>query len=247
MKTEIYVATHKEYTFPNIPEYIPIHVGKVLTDLELNIQGDDTGDNISYLNKSFCELTALYWMWKNSNADILGLVHYRRYFEGEEIFLDKYFILNNLDKDVLSESSVIIAEKERFLRVRKKILGFKSKKYITIEEQYCENHFSRDWSILRGVLEKLYPQYIVSFDFVAQSPCGLSPYNMLLAHRKVFNAYCEWLFSILFEVKKYIDLDQYDAYQSRVFGFMAERLLNIYFFHHRKNLNILYEKVVMID
>ncbi|WP_411670717.1 DUF4422 domain-containing protein [Acinetobacter baumannii] len=79
MKTEIYIATHKAYTFPDIPEYIPIHVGKALTELDLNIQGDNTGENILNLNKSFCELIALYWMWKNSDAHIVGLAHYRRY------------------------------------------------------------------------------------------------------------------------------------------------------------------------
>ena len=80
MKTEIYIATHKDYNFPQIAGYIPIHVGKDLTDLNLGIIGDNTGDNISSLNPNFCELTALYWMWKNSSADYLGLIHYRRFF-----------------------------------------------------------------------------------------------------------------------------------------------------------------------
>lgn len=77
MKTEIYIATHKDYSFQQ--KKIPIHVGKDLTDLNLGIIGDNTGDNISSLNPNFCELTALYWMWKNSSADYLGLIHYRRF------------------------------------------------------------------------------------------------------------------------------------------------------------------------
>ena len=80
MKTEIYIATHKKTSFPKSDDYIPIHVGKNLSEVDLGIIGDDTQSNISYLNKSFCELTALYWIWKNSKAENVGLVHYRRYF-----------------------------------------------------------------------------------------------------------------------------------------------------------------------
>ncbi len=83
---KIILVTHKEYDFPNAKYYIPIQVGKALSSHKLNIQGDDVGDNISIKNSSFCELTALYWVWKNNfigDSDYVGFVHYRRYFSGE--------------------------------------------------------------------------------------------------------------------------------------------------------------------
>ena len=60
MKIEIYIATHKAYEFPQIDSYIPIHVGKEKAKVDLGILGDNIGENISTLNPSFCELTALY-------------------------------------------------------------------------------------------------------------------------------------------------------------------------------------------
>ena len=82
-RVKILVACHK--ADPNIIKndiYFPIQVGKSLnSELDLGFQCDDTGDNISDKNGSYCELTALYWAWKNiKNVDYIGLCHYRRYF-----------------------------------------------------------------------------------------------------------------------------------------------------------------------
>ena len=62
--------------------YMPLQVGKALSDVDLGVQGDDEGDNISTKNPNYCELTGLYWAWKNlKDADYIGLAHYRRYFD----------------------------------------------------------------------------------------------------------------------------------------------------------------------
>lgn len=82
MKIVMIVAAHKAYRMPEDPMYLPLHVGKAGKSLELGFQGDDTGDNISEKNPEYCELTGLYWAWKNLDADYIGLSHYRRYFRG---------------------------------------------------------------------------------------------------------------------------------------------------------------------
>lgn len=80
--TKILVCCHTNDIYKSDEQYFPIHVGKEISDKIINIQGDNTGDNISDKNKSFCELTGMYWAWKNlPKSDYIGLCHYRRYFD----------------------------------------------------------------------------------------------------------------------------------------------------------------------
>ena len=76
---KVIVATHKEYQMPTDSMYLPLHVGAEGKD-SFGYQRDNEGENISNKNPYFCELTGLYWAWKNLKSDYIGLVHYRRYF-----------------------------------------------------------------------------------------------------------------------------------------------------------------------
>ena len=78
-KIKIIVATHKKYKMPEDEIYMPVHVGKKGKE-SIGFIGDDEGENISEKNPYFCELTGLYWAWKNVNAEYVGLCHYRRHF-----------------------------------------------------------------------------------------------------------------------------------------------------------------------
>ena len=64
-KLKILVATHQKDILFNDDIYMPIQVGKSLSNTDFGIQGDNTGDNISAKNPYYCELTSLYWAWKN--------------------------------------------------------------------------------------------------------------------------------------------------------------------------------------
>lgn len=92
MKLKILVATHKPCMIPADEDYQLIHCGRALSNLspevlnwmKVNTIGDDTGENISTLNPYYCELTAIYWAWKNyekiGDPESIGFCHYRRYF-----------------------------------------------------------------------------------------------------------------------------------------------------------------------
>ena len=84
----MFICAHKPFTPPEGDMYVPLQVGSALGE-DLGMTRDDSGDNISTRNKSFCELTGIYWIWKNVTCDIAGICHYRRYFVYEDDFLKK--------------------------------------------------------------------------------------------------------------------------------------------------------------
>lgn len=127
-RISILVATHKAYLFPENDIYIPIQVGKVLVAQDLGILSDSEGENISDKNPTFCELTALYWAWKNGifeKNDYVGLVHYRRYFKGEYPFLKNKYILSekNIQED-LSQVDCLVPKKGNII-LKRSILTIK--------------------------------------------------------------------------------------------------------------------------
>lgn len=208
MNTEIWVVTHKKYKEIDDKLYKTIHVGRSLSQ-ELGYTGDNTGDNISDKNKYYCELTGMYWLWKNHDCDIIGICHYRRFFLENERLLTKEYI-----EDILKNYDIIIPHSEFVLQDSVK------------DQYYCE-HCKNDWLICKQVILEKYPEYIMAFKQMENSRL-LTICNMLITRKEIYDRYCEWLFNILFEVEKRIDFDNKDDYQKRVMGFLSERLLKVW-------------------
>ena len=119
MKAVILVATHKAYPMPSDSLYLPIHVGKELSHEELSYSSDNTGDHISAKNPNYCELTALYWAWKNLEADYIGLAHYRRHFSVRRPFPlceDKfpYILTSDEAAALLKEYDILLPKKRNY-------------------------------------------------------------------------------------------------------------------------------------
>ncbi len=219
MDIKILVATHKKYWMPDDKVYVPLHVGREGKQ-DLGYIGDNTGDNISSKNANYCELTGLYWAWKNLDCEYIGLCHYRRYFGkigrwNKYVRSEKERILSREELEVLLEDSdIILPEKYSF-------------NDSTVGKQYEQAHKWQDMLEVRKIISEMYPEYLKSFDDTMNSS-EAHFLNMFVTKKVIFSEYCEWLFSILFELEKRIDISLYDSYQSRIYGFLSERLFNVW-------------------
>ncbi|WP_036608835.1 DUF4422 domain-containing protein [Oribacterium sp. P6A1] len=194
-----------------------IQVGCTLTDERLAecTEYDNIGDNISNLNRQFCELTGLYWIWKNSKEDIVGLEHYRRHFTLEDDWFDKML--------------------ERNIDVILPVLLYV---HPSIAENYRGRHEKKVWDAMMSVLRRQPEVYDSAMDFFENTGC-YSPCNMIIARRDVLNDLCEWLFPIVFEVAGRIgQID--NIYQNRYPGFLSERLITFFFYHNANKYKVVY-------
>ena len=230
-KIKIYIAAHKEAEFPKKDIYVPIQVNAATREKFTEVT-DDTKDNISIKNPNYCELTATYWIWKNDKSDIVGLTHYRRYFFGSSVkslddVLDKEDILK-----ILNDYDIIVPQKTYFI------------KYKNMKTAYEKFHHKEDWLECRKIIGEKYPDYLDSFDYV-EVQRKFYAWNMFISSKKIFDSYYAWLFDILFELERRIDISDYDDYNKRIFGFLSERLFNVWL--HEQRLRIKEVPVYNID
>lgn len=192
---------------------IPIQAGAALTDIKIAKVSDDTGDNISLKNPKYCELTALYWIWKNDMADYVGLSHYRRHFDLTE---------ESIERLMKSDIDIVLTIP---------ILNFPN-----VKAAYENDHVKRDWDVMIEAIKELFPDYY-NTAITVQNGIYYYAYNMFISRRHILNEYCEWLFAILDYCEKKCEPKR-DKYQNRFLGFLAERLMTIFFIHNKERWKI---------
>lgn len=221
MDLKIITIQHKKYFIPSDDIYYPVYVGNQNST-------DNTGINISSKNRYYCELTALFWAWKNLQFDYLGLCHYRRYFIKSKFhfFLNKTNSILSRDyfENILKHYDIILPIKERFL-------------LDTVRSQFIREHGQNELNITEQIIRKIYPEYIDVF-IKTLNKHSLYICNMFIANKYIVNKYCTWLFNILFMLET-----SGIVLQDRIFGFLAERLFNVWLC--KENLKI--KEVEMIN
>ena len=216
---KIIIASHKKYQVPEDSIYLPVYVGAEGKE-DIGFQKDNSGENISEKNPYFCELTGLYWAWKNLDADYYGLVHYRRYFTCKTFIPkkeeDKFkIVLNREEVEKLLDETDIILPKQRNYYIE------------TIYNHYKHTMYVEPLDEAGNILKEKYPEYYPEFKKL-KTKKKMHAFNMFIMKKEYFNEYCTWLFDILFELEKRIDYKKYDTFHSRFFGRVSERLLDIW-------------------
>ena len=199
--------------------------------LDLGWEKDNSGDNISRLNPGYCELTGLYWGWKNLRADYLGLVHYRRHFCLRKKSRDPF-------KNILTGAQLRPLLKQYWVFVPKKRRYFIE----TLYSHYAHTHYAEHLDATREVIAERCPEYLPSFDRIMQRRYG-HMFNMMIMRRDFMDEYCEWLFGILFALSEKIGDTELSFYQGRYFGRVSEIILNVWLDHQITSSRIPKERI----
>lgn len=220
-RIRIAVAAHRPYRMPSEPMYLPLHVGAALhPDVLVGMTGDDEGETISAKNGQYCELTGLYWMWRNCGADVKGLVHYRRHFATSRVSRlierDRFArIATQADIEAaLADADIIVPRRRRY--------------YIeSVYSHYAHTFDSAQFDATRAILADMCPGYVPAFDRVMRAR-GAHLFNMAVMRRERFDEYCAWLFPVIDELVRRIPPQRYDAFGARYPGRVSERLLDVW-------------------
>ena len=202
-----------------------------------------TCQNISSLNPYFCELSAIYWAWKNLDSNYYGLFHYRRIFDlhnktrkkSIEIQYNKFKNKNieNLQTQINKYDIIISAQYTESHG---------------LYERYKEAHHINDLDLCINYIKEHYPYMKESLQILYIKNGKWSVANMFIMKKELYFEYCEWIFDVLFAVQDKINYKTYDTYQARVFGFLAERLFNVWLEYKKQTSNpkIYYAPIIFL-
>ena len=204
-----YVVTHREYDIPQDDMYRILCVGKYRQDGELCEQD---GENITRYNERINELTGLYWIWKNTDSEYVGLSHYRRYFDEDGHRISKAKV-----QELLRDHDIILSDPFQLKwTVRNNIVGIEGLDWD-----------AKAYKAFLDAIRKNQPDYedafVSAFDDVQFHVC-----NLFITSRKIMNEFCEWLFSFILEAADNIDVGNCDYYHRRIAGYYGEVMWNVW-------------------
>lgn len=231
----MYVVTHKEFQIPQNSFYKPIYVGG-FEPADTDALKDSCGGNIAYLNEKINELTAVYWIWKNTHSGDVGFCHYRRYFgqrlEGSNPYLG--LMAREQAQDRLKDADMVVATTKSTYPL---CVADQLKNTLNVDayEKCLKLYIDR--------MKEVCPEYLETF-YAVMDGIVLYPCNMFYAGWQIFDQYCSWLFPIVIDVAEKMDVSGYDSYSKRVVGFFAERMLTVWILHN--HIKVVEREVISI-
>lgn len=207
----------------DVPSWIsPVHAGAALTDTRVCDMRDDEGDNISGRNRDYCELTAIYWAWKNDRiSDYIGLCHYRR-----------YLAIGDEEIQLLSENHIDA------------ILPYPMLVYPNAFAHHKRFVKDTDWNRMMEILKEDYPDYYEASELIWKKR-GFYLHNVFVLNRNTAEDFLQWLFSILFKVEK-MECEAGEKRQDRHMGYLGENLTTLYFMFNQERLRICHAREIIL-
>lgn len=189
----IYIVKHRECYTTKLSGYADLGVGKLF---------QHKGDNINYLNPYINEVTAIYDLWKNSEDEIVGMCHYRRFFEK-----DGYYLLMRDVETMLKEHEAIV-----------------TKDYIPPVTPY----YWLSQAVSAHILEKYIPELPYEFQRWLKKSQNYNICNMFVFKRKTLNDYCEWLFPIMIPLAEQFMREDSGSKNDRALGYICEMMFGFW-------------------
>ncbi len=209
MTVKVIVAAHKPCEMPEDALYLPMQAGAALRE-PIGFKGDNSGDTISEKNGSYCELTCLYWGWKNLESDYIGLAHYRRHFS----LKDKKPLTLEQAECLLKDTDILLPKKRKY--------------YIeNLYDHYAHTLEEAPLAEAGRIIAEDYPEYYPEFERLKKRTCA-HMFNMMVMRKDIFDSYCEWLFELLSKLEKRVDVADMSTFEARFYGRVSELMLDIW-------------------
>lgn len=216
---KIYVVTHKKVNNKLPKNYSFMQVNALQNGKYYDYTDADYEDNISLKNPYYCELTAAYSIWKNDHEnDVVGLVHYRRFFVKNRVFTSykHYLSEKQINKDL---------KKYDFIATNLYISPCTNKDHL------IESIHEKDFNLLRNTISEICNEYLETFDKVMMDNKSYL-LNMFITKKENWDKYYEWLFKIFDAMEPKVDMTGYTDNEKRLYGFLSERLFTVYVYYH---------------
>ena len=195
-----------------------IQAGAVITEERVAPLLDNTGVNISAKNKQYCEMTATYWVWKNTKHAWTGIEHYRRH-----LLVTPAMMTDDVDA----------------------ILPFPYLCWPNTLMQFRRFVGAEVVDALLRALKTLHPGEYAEYESILNGPYQYT-YNLVCARREAFEDYCTWFFHITENMETMADTVPVLA-ETRALSYVAEVLTNLYFMSHNTRWNIRHaEKAIYV-
>lgn len=259
-KIEIYVACHKPSELPKNNLFCPIHVGAAKSKIVMpGLLRDDDGDNISEKNPQYCELTAQYWAWKHSDADYIGLCHYRRYlsftderFENFTADNRRQVLVKVLNPDTEEKYGLLDESQMKYLITSNDILVGEAQDLTKVSTPFgLQDNVLKHWQAhdmaliniddlnkMFSIIERDHPDFYNSMKEYMNGKLFYG-FNTFVMKREFFLELCDLEFDILSKLEQVVDISHYNQQLSRIYGFMGEIIFSAYVYHiHKTRRNV---------